>query len=234
MRVGTTVLLKEGFCYQSYGWDILRPLGSLKHVLKFLDNYEVDEICIVRVNRDSDSFEKFKRDVDLVRGSISNSPLSFGGGIRSQKYLGLLDGLPIERIHFSSAFIKKQNQLISSAKDRFGSQAVVASLPIRINLGKLEVFNSSENKFQTLTNSILEFIKSNADEILIIDCIHEGETERFDFEIIEHLDFPTDRIIISGGIGVSTINHASSKGYASCLIENRVLHKENYFVRELS
>lgn len=234
MRVGTTVLLKEGFCYQSYGWNTLRPLGSLKNVLKFLDYYQVDEICIIRINRDFDSFEKFNRDVDLVRSLICNSPLSFGGGIRSQQHLSLLDGLPIERIHFSSAFIKKQNQLISSAKNRFGSQAIVASLPVRINLGKLEVFNSSENKFQALTNSMLEFIKNNADEILIIDCMHEGETEKFDFEIIKLLNFPIEKIIISGGIGPSVINIASSKGYASSLIENRVLHKENYFMRELN
>ena len=54
MRIGTTLLFQDGYCYQSYGWNMLRPLGALQNALDHLDKYELDEISIIRPVRDND------------------------------------------------------------------------------------------------------------------------------------------------------------------------------------
>ena len=33
MRIGSTVLLYNGYCYNSYNWNFLRPLGKLNGIL---------------------------------------------------------------------------------------------------------------------------------------------------------------------------------------------------------
>ena len=83
MRIGASFILIEGYCYQSYQWKFMRPLGKLSHVLSFLDKYEVDEICITRPIRKNDHPATLFNDFQQVKLSLCNSPISIGGGLRS-------------------------------------------------------------------------------------------------------------------------------------------------------
>ena len=44
MRIGSTVLLIDRLCVQSYGWSRLRPLGVLQGVIDSLEEYHCDEV----------------------------------------------------------------------------------------------------------------------------------------------------------------------------------------------
>jgi Imidazoleglycerol-phosphate synthase len=127
MRIGASFILIEGYCYQSYQWKFLRPLGRLSHVLSFLDKYEVDEICITRPIRKVDSSSTLLNDFEQVKLSLSNSPISIGGGIRSLKNLKALSELPVERIHFSHAFLSRKENIINQSINLYGKQAIVAT-----------------------------------------------------------------------------------------------------------
>ena len=72
-----------------------------------------------------------------------------------------------------------------------------------------------------------------ADELMIIDVENEGVNNTFNFKILDQLLLSNDRIIICGGIGPKIVKHAKKLGIASCMIDNRVLHNENYLKREL-
>ncbi len=87
MRIGASFILIEGYCYQSYQWKYMRPLGKLSHVLNFLDKYEVDEVCITRPIRKNDNPSTLINDFQQVKSSLSNSPISIGGGLRSIKHI---------------------------------------------------------------------------------------------------------------------------------------------------
>ena len=89
MRLGTTLLFKDGYCYQSYGWNMLRPLGALQNALNHLDKYELDEISIIRPVRDNDY--SYNKDVQRLKNAKSSTPLAFGGGIRSLDDIKILD-----------------------------------------------------------------------------------------------------------------------------------------------
>jgi len=232
MRIGASVILLDGFCYQSYQWKFLRPLGSLKHVLKFLDLYHVDEICITRPIKKNDSDVSLLNDLHEIQSSPSNSPISFGGGIRNLDHLKFLKNVPIERLHFSTAFTEEKLNLLKKSRDLFGKQAIVASLPVKLIDDHLYVYSRGLNRFERLKQSTISLIHNYADELMVIDVDNEGCNETFNFKILESLDFPLEQIVISGGVGPKIIAQARDQGIASCLIENRVLHHENYMRSE--
>ena len=98
MRVGASVILKNGLAVQSYGWDTLRPLGILSSVLSSLDEYECDEISVLRYARGQQSQTYFDVDTECLKNCVTSSPISFGGGIKTQKDLDVIRELPIERL----------------------------------------------------------------------------------------------------------------------------------------
>tara|TARA_B100000780_G_C21119443_1_gene453311 strand:- start:1404 stop:2105 length:702 start_codon:yes stop_codon:yes gene_type:complete len=233
MRVGCSIIFINGYCYQSYNWKIIRPLGALNNVLSFLDSYEVDEISITRPIRADYENKSYESDIEIIKKSCSNSPISFGGGIRNLHQLKYLKGLPIERFHFSNAFIHLNKNLIQKSINMFGSQAIVASLPLKIIKKVPYVFDGISGNFVYLSKEIFNFVSQYADEIILIDTDNEGLNDVFNFDLLELANFPTNKIIISGGLGPKVIKKAKSINIASCLIENKVLHKENFIKREL-
>ncbi len=233
MRIGASFILIEGYCYQSYQWKFLRPLGRLSHVLSFLDKYEVDEICITRPIRKVDSSSTLLNDFEQVKLSLSNSPISIGGGIRSLKHLKALSELPVERIHFSHAFLARKENIINQSINLYGKQAIVATLPVKLKDKDLLVYDCAKATFRILDSNVLDFINESADEVMLIDVQNEGIDDKFNFRILEQLNINNEKLIISGGLGHKTIKQAKDLGIASCLIENRILQKENYIKTEL-
>lgn len=234
MRIGSSILLENETCIQSYNWSLRRPHGNLSNIISFLDSYEVDEIIITRPVRSDDNIFKFQKDINLIKHLKCNSPLCFGGGIRDMKTLKLLSNLPFERLNFSSGFINMEYKLIEKAIEIFGSQAIIAVLPITIKNENIYVYDSRKEKYIILTNKIFEFVQIYSDEILIIDTLNEGVPGNFNFSILDKLNSISKKIIISGGINKNIINKAKKdKRIACCLIDNRTLHKENYIKSEL-
>ena len=233
MRIGSSIILRNGYCYQSYQWKLFRPLGAISNVLSFLDKYNIDEICITRPVRDNDSKQSFVEDLIKIKSSFSSSPISFGGGIRSKENIKLLKGSPIERLHLSDAFINKNMSVINSILNSYGKQALVATLPLKYENNDLFVFHGSTNNFKLLKSNTINLIDDCADELMIIDVENEGTNNCFNFKILDRLAFSNDRLIISGGIGPEVIQKAKKLGIGACIIDNRVLHCENYLKREI-
>ena len=226
MRIGSTILLLDGYCYQSYQWNKLRPLGKLQSVVDSLEEYECDEISIIRPIRKQDSTESYLKDLDIIKSLKCLTPISFGGGLRDKKQLDLLHKLPIERLIFSSAFIKKDLKLLKYAKDLFGNQAIQALLPFKIENNILYIFSSYTNNYIKYTNEDFNFINNYANEIILYDTTNEGTTNSYNKSIFDYITISKTKLILSGGVQKNDIKIAKHLNIASILIENKVLHKE--------
>jgi len=226
MRVGSTVLLHKEHCVQSYHWNTLRPLGELEGVLDSLEEYQCDEVAIIRPVRDNDTIAQFKADIDVLHRLKTMTPISFGGGIRTVEHLSLLSDLPVERLVFSSAFLSKNHELLEKAKDLFGHQAIQCLLPVQFNHGELEIYCSEKRAFISARDVDFDFIQSYANEVVLVDTASEGMLDQFNFELITAIPIDNHKLIVSGGIGRESIKTASVQGLASVLIDNKVLHKE--------
>lgn len=226
MRVGSTLLLKNKRCYQSYSWSYFRPLGSLQTAMSALDDYECDEVAILRPVRDRDSLELFSTDIEVLRETKTTTPICFGGGIRSAQHLELLEGLPVERLVFSSAFIKRNQVLLNSARRIFGKQAIQCLLPVKVDADDIYIYDSYRAEYLGLEEVDLTLIDELANELILYDTSNDGGHDVFDKSIIERLPLEKHRLVITGGVGKSTIQWAKREGLASVLIDNKVLHKE--------
>lgn len=227
MRVAASLLLNNGYCYQSYEWNIFRPLGDLQTAINTLDKYEVDEIVIIRPIKGEDSNKNFNLDIELLRNIQTITPISFGGGIRSSNELNRLSGLPVERVCLSSAFIQENSNLVKNAISLFGKQAIIACLPVSLIDQKIYVYESDKNRMKILDEKMQNFCIRFADEIIIYDMDSEGSYDCFQMEILDKLLIPFNKLVITGGVGKNIIKLVKSKNIASSIIENRVLHSEN-------
>lgn len=226
MRIGSTILLCDQHCIQSYEWKMKRPLGKLQGVIDSLEEYHCDEVAIIRPVRNNDSFEDFRKDIDVVKKLSSMTPISFGGGVRTLEHLKLLQGLPIERLIFSSAFLEKNEKLILAAKNLFGHQAIQCLLPVMIKGGETLVYNSSKSDYIPLEVVNTQFINELANEVILFDTKHEGMTNCFDWSLLKKTSFDFKKLIVSGGIGKEDVVKGKANGIASVLVDNKILHQE--------
>ena len=226
MRTGAVLLFKAGYCYQSFHWQRLRPLGALAWSVEMLDRYGVDEISLIRPLRGSESRDEWLADLKALACVHCMTPLSFGGGIRHLSQLDDLAELPIERLIFSSAFVEPDQALIAGANRRWGRQAIQALLPIRQKSGEMEVYHCGQKTWRLLSELNWQFIDDFANEVILYDTAHEGEVVT-DRQILCH-DWPVgaEKCILAGGIGPERARLVQQQGYAAALVENRMLHHE--------
>lgn len=204
----------------------MRPLGEIQNVISHLDQYEIDEISILRPVRCDDSDSDFKKDVKLLSKIKSSTPISFGGGIRNLERLKYLDGLPFERFIFSSILFQPNLDLLYNASLIFGKQALIGLIPFDFSSEEL-VFNSSTNEFHRLNTLNREALEI-CDEIITYDTVSEGENIGFNLKILCKLSEYEGKLVYSGGIfelykNLSLYNFQPK----AMLIENKVLHTEN-------
>jgi imidazole glycerol phosphate synthase subunit HisF len=230
MRIGTSIILINGYCYQSYNWKMMRPLGQLQNIINFLEEYQCDEIAIIRPIRDIDDIESFKKDINEISKLNCMTPISFGGGLRSIKYIDMIKNLPIERLIFSSPFINKDLKLINYAIDLYGHQSIQCILPFKYIENSIYIFSSIDNSYIPFSTIDMQFIEKYANEIILLDTNNEGKNNKFSNEILDKLGIDNSKVIISGGIGNDDIKIAKQHNIASVLVDNKILHKE-YSIR---
>jgi imidazole glycerol phosphate synthase subunit HisF len=226
MRIGSILLLDNQRCVQSYHWKNFRPLGSLQLAMDSLEEFECDEVAIIRPVRNKDSFELFTKDLDVIRALKTMTPITFGGGIRTLQHLELLKDLPIERLMFSSSFITKDELLIEKASCLFGHQAVQCVLPVKL-IGEIVcVYDCKLAQFCPLEAIDLGFVDQFANEVVIYDVDNDGAVNSFNESLLDGHPFLRNKIVVTGGIGKCTIDWARRQGVASVLIDNKALHQE--------
>jgi len=231
LRIGASIIMKNGVAVQSYGWSLLRPLGDLQSVLSSLDEYECDEITVVRYVRSEDEADAYNADIDVLANCTTLSPLSFGGGIRSLGDIKRIRRLPVERIVFSSSALEGNYSLIEEAATLFGHQAIQCLIPITYNGNEVKAFVPSQNKFIGVEAVDFERLDSLCNELIVYDTRADGFDNCFSFEALRAIRFPLSRTILMGGVGIDVIKRAKAEGVAAVSIDNRVLHKEYSILR---
>ena len=224
-RIGATVLINnDSIAIQSYNFKIGRVLGNLEKVVKFLDAYGVDEIHAIVPLKGKNKNSSSNIFYNLSNIAIS-TPLSIGGGITEENIKKITKDPFFERCIFNSA-IFNNTKLLDKTKIIMGHQSMVASIPFIIKRNKMMIYNSGLNKFIEVKSSFYKKINTYFNEIILLDANVEGERSGFNFEILKHVEFPIERILISGGLTKSNIKEANKMGLAGVSIDNFALHSE--------
>ena len=107
-----------------------------------------------------------------------------------------------------------------------GRQSMVAYIPFKIKSNLLTIYNSQDNKFQTVGIELWKEINNNFNEIILLDAKSEGSKKGFNFQIFNYIKFPIERVIISGGLTRSDVTKAKKMGLAGVSIDNSILYTE--------
>ena len=223
-RIGATVSIDHNAkAIQSYGFNVKRVLGCIKHVLSFLDAYKVDEIHLIfplkgKCNQTTEVL------VELKNIPIS-TPLSIGGGIDSNSLTEITKDPYFERLIFNSA-IFDNNELINQAILKMGHQAMVASIPFILKKDAIKIYHSKMDKFVDVTEGFWSNLSLMFNEIILLDADAEGSKKGFNFKVFRFINFPIDRILISGGLTRQDVSKAREMKLAGVSLDNIALHSE--------
>jgi len=223
-RICATVLQDfNGRALQSYNFQTKRVLGCIKNVLFFLNAYKIDEIHLIvpLKGRGLDTSEILKelKDVPI------STPLSIGGGINVESLTELIKDPYFERLIFNSP-IFDDNQVIRNATLKMGRQAIVGYIPFILKKNTIKIYHSKINEFIQVSDKFWKNLNSMCNEIILLDADAEGSKKGFNFKALEFVNFPVDRVLISGGLTKLDINKAKEMKLAGVSLDNSTLHSE--------
>jgi phosphoribosylformimino-5-aminoimidazole carboxamide ribonucleotide (ProFAR) isomerase len=224
-RIGASVLLNcNGLAIQSYNFKTKRILGSIHQVLNFLDLYEVDEIHVILPLKNIRSTDSYKSLLDLKEIEIS-TPIGIGGGITNENIEVITKDPFFERLIFNSA-IFKNDSVLKKATSIMGRQSMVAYVPFRIDQNEISVYHAKKNIFISVDKHFWQKLSKTFNEVILLDFFSEGNRVGFDFKVFELIEFPNNRILISGGLLTKDIKIARKMNLAGVSLDNFALHRE--------
>ena len=140
VRLVPVMLLREGMLVKSYQFKRFLPVGSPLNSIKFFNQWDVDEIVFLditpgksaKVGRLDDNYQRFDSLADYTQYISKHCfvPLTVGGGIKSLKDMEILFKAGADKVSVNT-LIHESPQILQQAAERFGKQALVASIDVK-------------------------------------------------------------------------------------------------------
>ncbi|MFA5805093.1 MAG: imidazole glycerol phosphate synthase subunit HisF [Melioribacteraceae bacterium] len=226
--------VKDGRVVKGTNFVDLRDAGSAVELAERYYHEGADELVFLDITA---SLEKRKTLVELVKNvaSVIRMPFTVGGGISELSDIEALLRSGADKVSLNSSIVKNPS-LISDAAKRFGSQAVVAAIDVKVMNGIKKIFikgGKEETELEGLTwcKKVNEL---GAGEILLTSMDHDGTKEGYDLDFLKQVvESVTIPVIASGGAG--TKEHfldAFNIGVDACLAAS-LFHYSELGIKEL-
>lgn len=176
-RIIPTILVRGNMAVKGKNFSADRVIGNALQLCSVHASRGIDELCILDVACDEPNYR-------LIENITENlySPLSVGGGIKTVECIRKLLLSGADKVVIKAY----ERDLICSASNKFGSQAVIACVN----------YHNHEN----MERQVLEAIHDGAGEILLQCVDRDGHMTGYDLvalELIAHeCNIP---VVISGG-----------------------------------
>ena len=226
--------VKDGRVVKGTNFVDLRDAGSAVELAERYYHEGADELVFLDITA---SLEKRKTLVELVKNvaSVIRMPFTVGGGISELSDIEALLRAGADKVSLNSSIVKNPS-LISDAAKRFGSQAVVAAIDVKVMNGIKKIFIKG-GKEETGLEGLTWCKKVNelgAGEILLTSMDHDGTKEGYDLDFLKQVvESVTIPVIASGGAG--TKEHfldAFNIGVDACLAAS-LFHYSELGIKEL-
>ena len=86
--------------------------------------------------------------------------------------------------------------------------------------------NWEKNIFISVDKHFWQKLSKTFNEVILLDFFSEGNRVGFDFKVFELIEFPNNRILISGGLLTKDIKIARKMNLAGVSLDNFALHRE--------
>ncbi|MBX3008473.1 MAG: imidazole glycerol phosphate synthase subunit HisF [Melioribacteraceae bacterium] len=194
--------VKDGRVVKGTNFVNLRDAGSAVELSERYYNEGADELVFLDITA---TLEKRKTLTELVKdvAKVLRIPFTVGGGISTLDDIDALLKAGADKVSLNSAIVKNPG-LITDAAKRFGSQAVVAAIDVKVVNGQQKIFVKGGKEETSLDG--FEWCKLvgelGAGEILLTSMDKDGTKDGYDLDFLKKVvDEVSIPVIASGGAG---------------------------------
>ncbi len=179
-----------------------RDVGDPIKSSKVYSDQDADELLLINISRES-------RDIDIlvkVVNQISQEcfvPLTVGGGVKHLDDAVRLFAAGADKILLNSAAYY-QPRLISQIGERYGRQAVVVAIDVRVVEDKFFLFSDCGRKLEktSLSKHIATVTDAGASELVVQSIDNDGIMMGYQLNLVQSvINMSSIPVIVAGGAG---------------------------------
>jgi cyclase len=183
-------------------FDRPRDVGDPVKSSKVYSDQDADELVLLSIDRESRSIHGL---VDIVKRIAEHCfvPFTVGGGIAKIEEAELLFSAGADKVLINSRAYTDPI-LISSIAQRYGKQAVVVGIDVRIDQGSYSLYSCGGRKIESvnLQEHIDSVVRAGAGELLVQSIDRDGVMEGYDINLLKQVIARSPiPVIAAGGAG---------------------------------
>ncbi|QOZ78432.1 imidazole glycerol phosphate synthase subunit HisF [Bradyrhizobium sp. CCBAU 53351] len=203
-RIIPIQLLMDGRLVKTRRFLNWRDVGDPVKSSAVYNSQYADELIFLNISRQSRSIDDLKRVIAAV-SKVSFMPIAMGGGIQTASDAAELILTGADKIVVNTVAYRNM-RIISETADRFGAQAVVASVDALRDEHTGEYCLMSDRgerrEFVTLETHVRSLISAGAGEIMIQSIDRDGMMIGYDIDLVRRVTaISTIPVIAAGGSG---------------------------------
>jgi imidazole glycerol-phosphate synthase subunit HisF len=225
--------VKDGRVVKGVKFVDLADKGDPAEHAKRYDDEGADEIALLDITATQEGRRAM---LDVVGRVAENTftPLTVGGGIRSEADVEALLEAGADKVSLNSAAVR-QPALIEQCARRWGSQAIVVAVDVKQTAGNWEVFTHG-GRTKTGIEAV-PWIRRVADlgagEILLTSMDRDGTLAGYDLPLLRAVRSAVAVPLIASG-GAGTLDHLveAARASASGILAASIFHDGTYRIGE--
>ena len=115
----------------------------------------------------------------------------------------------------------------------FGKQAIISILPYKCDNGQIYLYNSEDNNYILLNNTLINIINEYSNEIVLYNIKSDGMYKLSSIDILSRDLFDPHLIIYTGGVTDLTLKYLyhNHSDLAAIYIDNKTLFNEQHIYK---
>lgn len=201
-RVIPVVLVDGARLVKGIRFSDYREAGLAKSTLRVLNAQDPDELMILNISQTSANFEEAEK-IILEAVQECDVPVTVGGGIRSIACAEKFFQAGVEKVLVTSELISNP-ELVFGLASRFGSQAVMAGLEIRVVENQLaRCLKGVPVEIGLGLEAEIDMLQElGVGEILVLDVDNDGVRLGLNLNLLKRIRMASNVPVIGlGGVG---------------------------------
>lgn len=203
VRVIPCLLLRRQGLVKTVKFENAKYVGDPINTVRIYNEKEVDELFFLDVTATPDKKEP---PYEIIREIATECfmPFAYGGGITTFEQAAKIFAIGAEKVALNTAAVENPS-LVTKIADKFGSQAVVASIDAKKDFfGRYKVVTAGARKAtgRDVVEQAVLMEKMGAGELLITSVDRDGTFEGFDVDLVKKVTRAVSiPVVACGGAG---------------------------------